>query len=366
MKTRQIFSLLTLSVLVIAAPRTIFGQTAAPPRDSTIRVGVILPLSGDAASTGEACRNGMKMAYQKLPADAQKRIKLIFEDDALSLRNAVAAFQKLMAVDKIDVLVTVYSGCSKAVAPLAEENKIPQLAIASDPDVVRGRKYVMNFWTPPQEEVKVALPEAVRRGYKRIARITTVQQGLLAIKSAFDCDNRGQISIVLDEEYIGDARDFRPFLTKVRRLKDLDAILVLLINGQAGLFAKQAREMGVKLPLFNFEVFEDAQEQALAEGALVGHWYVNADDPSDAFLREYAREFPGASFFGAGNSHDAVLLLSAAIEQDASREGINSFLHNVKDFSGVMGVYSATPDNRFTLPAAIKVVTQQGFIKLSR
>ena len=45
-------------------------------------------------------------------------------------------------------------------------------------------------------------------------------------------------------------------------------------------------------------------------------------------------------------------------------EEINRFLHTVKDFTGVMGTYSATEKNNFTLPAAVKVVTRDGFKKL--
>jgi len=40
------------------------------------------------------------------------------------------------------------------------------------------------------------------------------------------------------------------------------------------------------------------------------------------------------------------------------------FLHTVKDFNGALGTYSASGDNRFTLPAAIKVITADGFKKI--
>jgi len=73
--------------------------------------------------------------------------------------------------------------------------------------------------------------------------------------------------------YTVESRDFRPFINKLKTKKDLDAIFVELFFGQPGLFAKQAKELGVKLPLFNVETFEDINELKLSEGALVGHWY---------------------------------------------------------------------------------------------
>ena len=59
-----------------------------------------------------------------------------------------------------------------------------------------------------------------------------------------------------------------------------------------------------------------------------------------------------------------ILLMAAAFRQGEGIAGINKFLHTVKDFSGAMGTYSASGKNAFTLPAAIKVVTESGFEEL--
>jgi len=54
---------------------------------------------------------------------------------------------------------------------------------------------------------------------------------------------------------------------KVKNQKDIDAVLVQLLTGQCGVVCQGSREMGVNLPLFNFEIFEDASEVKLSEGA---------------------------------------------------------------------------------------------------
>ena len=98
---------------------------------------------------------------------------------------------------------------------------------------------------------------------------------------------------------------------------------------------------------------------------MVGAWYVNADDPGKEFINEYKETYPEASFWIAPNAHDAILLLGTAIERSANPEEINEYLHTVKNFNGALGTFSATGDNRFTLPAAVKVVTKDGFEKIS-
>ena len=316
-------------ILVILAIFSPFGAQAQAktPGAGPVKIGVILPLSGDSASIGISIRNGIELALEKIPEDARSKIHLIFEDDQFSPPRTLSAFQKLTSVDRIDFLITAYSGQSKAVAPLSEQKRIPQLAIASDPEIVRERNYVVNFWVTPEEESRVAIEEALRRGYRRIARISAIQQGFVAIRSGFDVQNKGRLIIGPDEEYNPDIHDFRTFLSKVKDRRDIDAICVLLmVNGQIGVFAKQVREMGLKLPLFNIEGFEDANEQKIAQGALTGHWYVINDDPSGEFTESYQKRFPGASLFAAGNGHDALLLYAAALAKNPQPEAVNQFL----------------------------------------
>lgn len=331
----------------------------------SITVGVITALSGEYAAYGQTGQNALSMGLEKLSRQIRARIKVVYEDDRGEPKNTVAAFHKLLATHNIDVFVTAASGTSKAVAPLAEQKGVVLIAIASDPEIVANRRWVFNFWVTPEEEAKVALREAVRRGYKRIARITTVQEGFLSGKRMWDEYSSGHdLKVILDEEYPGEIKDFKPFLTKARALPKLDAVLVLMMPGQVGIFAKQAREMGLRQPLFNLESFEDPNEVATSKGALIGQWYVNADDADTGFIQEYLKRFPGSSSWTAANMHDVALLLGAALESGSSREHICQFLAGLKDFQGALGTYSASSDNRFTLAAAVKIVTAEGFKRL--
>jgi ABC-type branched-subunit amino acid transport system substrate-binding protein len=205
----------------------------------------------------------------------------------------------------------------------------------------------------------------IRRGYKRIARISSIQDGYLSMNASFDAQNEGRVKVALNEDFPPADKDFRSYLSKLRRLQAVDAVMVNLLPGQCGAFVKQLREMGVKLPVFGFETFEDIKEVQASNYTLVGAWYVNNDDPGEAFFREYQAVHPGATVWGAGNAYDTILLAAEGLQKSRSREGLNAFLHTVRNFRGSLGVYSASGDNRFTLPAAIKQVTWNGAIKLA-
>lgn len=328
-----------------------------------VSIGVILPLTGEAATLGQSLKNGVDMGYASLSPALKDRISIYFEDDGFVPKNAVSALNRLLAEKKVDILVNAGSSTSNSLAPIAESNRIPFLAVATDPKVSAGRKYAFNFWVTAEAETDLVVPEMRRRGYKSLARIAAIHDMMTAVKKAFDEKSGDEITFAVDEDYAPDARDFRAFLTKVRAKKP-DAILALLFPGQIGTFAKQAREMGIDAPLVGYEMFEDPGEVRASNGALVGQWYVNADDPSDSYARAYREQFPNAGTFGFGNGHDAVKLVAAAVEQGIPPSEFNTFLKSLKDFKGALGTYSAVGNNGFTLPATLKIVTADGFERM--
>lgn len=346
--------------LLMVLPAAAEEQAAAP-----LKVGVILPLSGEASSFGIAFKNGMDLAMDELPEPDRARVRFLFEDDQLSASKSVSALTKLTSHDGIDVAVNFSSGTANALAPIAERQKMVLVAAASDPKIVSGRKYVFNFWVTPEEEARVMLPEAERRGYKNVARLTAIHEGAFSVRAAMDSANAGKIKFGVDEEISPDNKDFRTLLAKIKGRKDIEAIHPILFPGQLSVFTKQARSMGIDLPFFGWEFFEDSNEVKASDGTLIGAWYVNADDPTGNFNERYLKKFPGASLFAAANGYDTVLLLVAAAAKEPTSEGTRKFLATLRDFSGALGTYSASGDNRFTLPAAVKEVTATGFRRLS-
>ena len=336
-------------------PLQAFSQT----KDS-IHIGVILPLSGELASYGHALQNGMILGLESAPKEIQERILLHFEDDALVSKNTISAYRKLSTTYPITAFVTLSSGTSKALAPLTEEAGIPLLAVATDPSVPQNRKWVVNFWTAISEEAKAVVKEINKRGYKRIARISSIQDFSLAMKDEVDQLKNQKFDIVLDEEYQMDAKDFKPFIAKVRA-KKIDAICVGLLPGQLGIFAGQLRQAGVLVPIFGYETFEDANEVKISNGALIGQWYVNAAEPTQFFSQKYKERFNEDPPFPSGIGYDISLVISKAVESGiTTRNGMINFLHTLENFHGAQGIYSAL-NNSFTMPMTVKVVTKDGF-----
>lgn len=359
---RNSILVIVLAACLASLPSDVRSEPARSSSYKPWRVGVILPLSGEGASWGQAVKNGLELAREGFSDKARAGLEFEYEDDMLSPRNTVSALNKLLAAGPLDAIISMASPTGIAIAPLTEAKRIPLLSIATNPDVSRNRKYAFNFWVTPEEEARVLLPEALRRGMRTIARISTQQEGVLAANAAIDREIKGKIELAVSQEYLQDVRDFRTFIAKVRAHEShIDGLMLMLMPGQLSTFARQARSLGLRMPFFGLETLEDLSEIQAAEGALQGAWYVNASDGDGDFLKRYRARFPGASSYAAGNGHDAALLLAAAFERGTPRDKIHEFLAGVKDFHGVLGTYSATGDQRFSLPAVIKVVTKDGF-----
>lgn len=363
MRLKLLFALLAFFSLFIVSANQAAAEEYTEARP--LKVGVIGPLTGDAAFFGNSVKNGMELALSDLPAEQRRRLRVIYEDDAFNPAQAVSAFQKLHSVEDIDLLVNSGSGSGRALSPQVEASSIPFLAVASDQKIAADKKFVMTFWVTPQTEASAVFPEMLRRGYKRIARVSTLHDFPEAVNRYFDQANQGRITLALNDEYPTDTKEFRTCVSKIKNIKDLDAVMLVLVPGQIGIFAKQLRQQGVMLPMFGYEFFEEPAEVKISDGALVGAWYVNAANASNDFIDRYLKRFPGASLFGAGNGYDVIKLLAQAVQQAKSRDEINSYLHSVRDFNGVLGRFSAASGNSFSLPAAIKIVKTDGFEQIS-
>ena len=351
------------SVFIVIATFIVSSSLQAKESDK-IKIGAILALTGDAASFGVAVQNGINLALERLDPEERKKFEVVFEDDRAESSLSVSAFKRLVDIEKVDVVINTSSGTGKALSQIAEQKKVPLIAVASDKEIVENKKYVVNLWVMPEIEAVITVKEALKRGYKKIARISAIHEFAFACANEFDKASKDEIEVVIDEQYQRTERDFRAFLTKVKKVKDLDAIFANVFLGQVGIFAKQTREMGIELPLFAFEFFEDPNEIRLSQGALHDQWYVQADDPESFFLDMYNKKFPDAPVYAAANGYDAIMLIAKAVKENGmSTEAINKELHTVTDFTGALGTYSASGDNRFTLPAAIKVVTKDGGVK---
>ncbi len=360
MKNKNYIALITITVSVIVVV-IISNVNSVRPKNETIKIGVIAPLTGNVAFLGEGLKNAVKMAETELTTQQgnKQKYEVLLEDNAFDVNKSVSAANKLVSIDHVSALVTLASAAGNAVNPIAEKNHIIHFGIASDPNVANGQ-YNFIHWTPPSEETKIFVPELIKRGYRRVAILGTRIQGITAVINSFEKDIQGTDIKEVDQEIFDfGTTDFRTLIAKAET-KNPDIYVLFAFSPELDLIAKQMREKGIKTPITSIESFEQSDHPELYEGL----WYVNAADSTGEFNSRYETRFGKPPSLGAGNAYDIVRMIGAAAEKVHSdnvptSEQISKELYNIHDMSGALGTLNMNSDGLVLSKAVVRVIKNE-------
>ncbi|MDO9578536.1 MAG: ABC transporter substrate-binding protein, partial [Candidatus Cloacimonadales bacterium] len=115
---------LSIAVIMIISS---LGFVGCSKKDNVIKIGSILPLTGDAAVYGQWAKQGLELAVNELNnnTNQKKKIKIIYEDDQCGPQAGVNSYHKLVNVDKVKVIIgALCSSSTMAIEPLANKDKV--------------------------------------------------------------------------------------------------------------------------------------------------------------------------------------------------------------------------------------------------
>lgn len=337
---------------------------ASARAEDKLRVGFIGAFSGPAREYGEASKNGFELALKDFASTA---LQVIYEDDQFSPAKTVAAFSKLVEVDKVNVLISIGSTPSNAIAPLADKNKIPLIAWASDTHVAKGHPYVLRSWVSGEGEGKAIAAELKVRAYKRPSLLIATSDYARSVQAGLVEALGGPAALALNEEYEGTAQDFKLFLLKARA-KESDAIGLCLNPGQSALVAKQARILGMRVNFFGCEMLHDRNEISQAQGALEGAWFVTGDvDPT--FRERYMNLYASDSIIsGAAVHYDVARLLVQAAKLGVGSESLMRNILSSGESRGQVGTFSVKSeggDQWIDIALIVREIKGNGFVSVT-
>ena len=276
--------LLSLCIVLALAACDEKKETAQANSKPVIKIGAMYPLSGDGAAFGDAAKKDAEMFFAEFNKKPHKfEYKIIFEDNQYNLAKQATLAQKLINVDKVDVLVTVMSNFGAVVSPLAEQHKILHFSVATDPAVSKGF-YNMITSSNPAGEADVMYKKLLKEGAEKVDIIVVNATGPQSMVDYFEerAAQDKQIKIGQTFHVNADEKDFRIMLYKIKENKP-DYILVQLAMPTIDIFMKQYRESGINIPVTGIESFTYLQNRELAEGL----WYVDAAPATDDFVARY-------------------------------------------------------------------------------
>ncbi len=341
--------------------RPTFAAAASGAQAQDVKIGFILPMTGQQQSTGKQEAAGAKLFMQQNgDTVAGKKIELIIKDDGAVPDNSKRIAQDLIVNDKVTFLAGFgVTPAALAVAPLATESKTPEIVTAAGTSIITSKSpYIARTsFTLAQSTVPMA-DWAAQNGIKKVvSMVSDYAPGADAAKS-FAAEFTAKGGQVLDSITFPLANpDFAPFLQRAADQKP-DAVFVFVPSGQGGIFVKQFVERGMDKAGIKIIGPGDVTDDDLVNGmgdAVVGtvtaHIY-SADHDSaanKAFVAAFEKANNGMrpNFMAVG-AYDGMHLMYEALKKTGGKTDGDSLIAAIKGMAweSPRGPISIDPDTR--------------------
>jgi len=343
-----------------AAGVVLAGVAALEPAQAqeSVKIGLILPMTGGQASTGKQIDNAVKLyMQQKGDTVAGKKIEIILKDDAAVPDNTKRLAQELIVNDKVSFIAGFgVTPAALAAAPLATQAKIPEIVMAAGTSIITERSpYIVRTSFTLAQSSTIIGDWAAKNGIKKVATLTSDyapgNDALNFFKEHFTAGG-GQI---VEEVKVPLANpDFAPFLQRMKDAKP-DAMFVFVPAGQGGTFMKQYAERGlagIKV-IGPGDVMDDDLLNGMGDaalGAVTAHLY-SAAHPSamnKAFVAAYKKAFNTRPGFMAVGGYDGIHLIYEALKKTAGKTDGDALVEAMKGmkWESPRGPISIDPETR--------------------
>jgi branched-chain amino acid transport system substrate-binding protein len=362
-----------LSSIIIASLLTAFACQPSGGGDK-VKIGVFMSMTGDTANFGISSVNGIKMATDEANAAGGingKQIELDVQDDRSDPSEAATIVTKFVTQDGVQaILGEVASSRSIAAAPIAQNAKIPMLTPSStNPEVTRKGDYIFrSCFIDPVQGAAIAQFAARTLNAKRagimVDRKNDYSTGLEKFISQTFTKLGGQM--VVTQSYAAGDQDFNAQITSIKGANP-DVIFVPGYYGDVALFAKQARDKGITVPLVGGDGWDAEQLYKIGGAALNGSFFSNHYSPYDQdpkvqkFVNDYKARYNSIPDALAATAYDAARIMFDAIKRANSLDGkaIRDALAATKDFPGVTGQVTFN-ENRDAVKPIVMIEIKDG------
>ncbi|MGR8952733.1 MAG: ABC transporter substrate-binding protein [Gammaproteobacteria bacterium] len=354
------------------------GCGDAKNKQDTIKVGLIVELTGDMPAVGASSRNAAELAVSEINSaggiaiDGKPYpIELIIEDNASRSDQSVAAANKLISQDNVVAIIGPNASLGAIpAAEIAEYNRTLLITPWStnpkttlDTSSGKAKNYVFRAcYTDPFEGRVLARFATDKLGAKKAAVFYDVASE--APKSQADLFRQtftelgGQI--VAFETYTTGDRDFSAQLTKIKSAGP-DIVFLPAYYNDVGLIAQQARRAGIRQPLLGSDAWSSPELIKLAGGAVEGDYFANhyasdiATPTAKKFIGAYAGTYGNIPDDVAALTYDAMGLLFEALKKSPAldRQAVRDAMSTLANFPGVTGDIKFTPGSGDPVKSAV-------------
>jgi branched-chain amino acid transport system substrate-binding protein len=335
----------------VASP-AILGRASA--QGATIKVGMVLPVTGPAAEAGKYALYGAKLALDavnKAGGVLGKPMELVTEDDQTTNPGAVLAFSKLSSNPEIVAFLgSIRSTQNHAMAPDILKVGKPVMFGGTDPVLTHmGNPWMFRFRPNDSYSAKVIAQYGVETlGKKKWAVVhSTDAFGTSGAKALNESLEKAGATVALDQGYPNQSQDFTPVVLAIKS-SGADVIgSYFTFENDLGIFARQLRQLGVTAPWVGSPSIVNVTALKLAGPALYGTYGVadyaeDAGESSKAFGKAYRDAYKVAPDNQSSWTFDAVTVLALALNKAGKTDpqAVREAILGIKGHKGAEGEYN--------------------------
>ena len=368
----------------------VLGLALAPcgwAAQKTIKIGINAPITGDIPKVGEGSKYAAEMWLEDIKAaggldvgGVKYDVEVIIEDNESKPESAAKAATKLITEDEVLAIVGPQSSAQAIPAgEMANNFGTPMISPwSTNPDTTKDRPFVFRgcFLDPFQGPV-VANFIKEEFGFTKAAVLYDVAsdypKGLAEVfKEAWE-KNNGPGSVVAFESFTTKDADFSSQLTNIIN-SGAEVLFTPQYYNEVALIVQQAHELGWKNPIVGSDSWGSAETVKLCGEECYGLFFsthyaaAGATGATKAFIDRYNQKYGYVPDDVGALTWDSLRIVQAAIQGTGGlsgdlkkdREAVKDAMASIKEFDGITGKMTFTPDGDPIKCAVIVRISDKG------
>jgi branched-chain amino acid transport system substrate-binding protein len=309
---------------------------------STIKIGLVQPITGPAAYDGQSVVNGARLAESEINAAGGvlgRKIEIVLQDGKADPAESLSAAEKLLDRDKVKVLIGAWaSSATLAIMPLVQRYEVPLIVETSTAEKITeaGNPWVFRIASNSKIDADALQPYLVKTlGFHKVAFMAANNDFGRAVVNNWQRVLTPQGATIVATEYHKPGEtNFSSTLTKIKS-SGADTIVITSDSSTLSNIIKQTYQMGmtglnrIVTSGFPAETIVQLASKDAAEGVMVQNYFAPHAPPpgkiqafadfAKAYHAMYATSNQGVDANVAAG-YDAVRIAAAAITAAKSTE----------------------------------------------
>ncbi|MDR1278820.1 MAG: ABC transporter substrate-binding protein [Treponema sp.] len=376
--------ILLRTIIVFCALALAAGFTGCGPREQTIKIGFSIPLTGDNPMVGEGSKNTGEIIKEAINGaggldvgGTQYKLEFIYLDNELKAENAVLTVTQLIDQNKVLAVIGPQgSGRAIPAGEICNDRRTPMVsAWSTNPDTTKNRPYVFRacFIDPFQAPVAAKFTKE-KFDVSKVAILYNVEDDYSKTLAELyrDSWNSNYGEVVAWESFGQKDQDFNAQLTNIL-VSGADILYVPVYYNFLGNIVPQAKALGWDKPIMGADAWGSADLWKVSNGSVAGYYFTTHYAAAGAvgrtreFIDTYNAKYGYIPDDVAALTYDAVNIVLESVRTagitgnlERDRDNLKDAIAGLKDFEGITGKMSFTPDGDPQKEAVVVRISDSG------